>query len=318
MTDKKISELPSITGADVNDANDVLPIVDTSVATTKKITRAELFKNVNSLNVDGTITGNGLIVDNANNIQINRGGASSAKIFWDRGGTQDASIELDADEDLSISVDDAGLGGNSLKLINNGKQGFLLSDGGDISFYEDTGTTPQFYWDASAEALGIGTTSPSQALDVVGDIEVSGGIYLGGTGSANLLDDYEEGTWTVEAYDAPTGGNVSATTSTGDYTKVGRIVTASVALNNIDTTGMTAGNFLYLTLPFASGIQTVGTVRLYANVDDATVSLAVFAAASATRVLINESRDDAAIGNVTIGDLTSGTSDVAFTISYQV
>jgi hypothetical protein len=32
---------------------------------------------------------------------------------------------------------------------------------GDISFYEDTGTTPKFFWDASAESLGIGTTSPS-------------------------------------------------------------------------------------------------------------------------------------------------------------
>ena len=37
---------------------------------------------------------------------------------------------------------------------------------GDISFYEDTGTTPKFFWDASAESLGIGTTSPSTTLDV--------------------------------------------------------------------------------------------------------------------------------------------------------
>jgi len=35
-----------------------------------------------------------------------------------------------------------------------------ITSGGDISFYEDTGTTPKFFWDASAEALGIGTTSP--------------------------------------------------------------------------------------------------------------------------------------------------------------
>lgn len=58
MTDKKISELTSITGADVSDANDVLPIVDTSVATTKKITRAELFKSVSSVDINGgTIDG---------------------------------------------------------------------------------------------------------------------------------------------------------------------------------------------------------------------------------------------------------------------
>jgi hypothetical protein len=37
---------------------------------------------------------------------------------------------------------------------------------GDISFYEDTGTTAKLFWDASTESLGIGTTSPSQKLDI--------------------------------------------------------------------------------------------------------------------------------------------------------
>jgi hypothetical protein len=32
-----------------------------------------------------------------------------------------------------------------------------LGTDGDISFYEDTGTTPKLFWDASAESLGIGT-----------------------------------------------------------------------------------------------------------------------------------------------------------------
>ena len=41
-----------------------------------------------------------------------------------------------------------------------------IDGGGDISFYEDTGTTAKFFWDASAESLGIGTTSPGRALDV--------------------------------------------------------------------------------------------------------------------------------------------------------
>ena len=30
------------------------------------------------------------------------------------------------------------------------------------------------------------------------DLYLSGGVYLGGTGSANQLDDYEEGTWTPQ------------------------------------------------------------------------------------------------------------------------
>ena len=34
----------------------------------------------------------------------------------------------------------------------------LFGSNGDISFYEDTGTTPKLFWDASAEGLSLGTT----------------------------------------------------------------------------------------------------------------------------------------------------------------
>ena len=41
-----------------------------------------------------------------------------------------------------------------------------FNNNGDISFYEDTGTTQALFWDASAESLGIGTTSPSRTLHI--------------------------------------------------------------------------------------------------------------------------------------------------------
>jgi hypothetical protein len=50
------------------------------------------------------------------------------------------------------------------------------------------------------------------------DLYLSGGVYLGGTGSANLLDDYEEGTWT------PTLNSGSFSSVTATYTKVGSLV----------------------------------------------------------------------------------------------
>ena len=118
------------------------------------------------IDVTGTVTSDGLIVDGNNDIQLNRDGASSAKIFWNRSGTTDAKIELEASENLVMSVDDAGLSGKSLILKNNNKQGFMLSDGGDISFYNTAGTSQALFWDASAESLGIGTTSPSHDLTI--------------------------------------------------------------------------------------------------------------------------------------------------------
>ena len=62
-------------------------------------------------------------------------------------------------------------GNNTATLIGYDFAGTFIpsakfNNNGDISFYEDTGTTPKFFWDASAESLGIGNTSPNQLLEV--------------------------------------------------------------------------------------------------------------------------------------------------------
>tara|TARA_R110002074_G_scaffold43081_4_gene112711 strand:- start:5867 stop:8608 length:2742 start_codon:yes stop_codon:yes gene_type:complete len=49
---------------------------------------------------------------------------------------------------------------------DGGKQALRVDGLGDVAFYEDTGTTAKFFWDASAEYLGIGTSSPSRPLTV--------------------------------------------------------------------------------------------------------------------------------------------------------
>ena len=58
------------------------------------------------------------------------------------------------------------------------------------------------------------------------DITLSGGAYIGGTGSANYLDDYEEGTWTPVF--GSTGGGVTSdavySVQNGAYTKIGNRV----------------------------------------------------------------------------------------------
>ena len=56
------------------------------------------------------------------------------------------------------------------------------------------------------------------------DIYLGGGVYVGGTGSANHLDDYEEGTWTPALFGSSTAGSFSATSATGSYVKIGRFV----------------------------------------------------------------------------------------------
>ena len=54
------------------------------------------------------------------------------------------------------------------------------------------------------------------------------------------------GTWTASIYDAASGGNVSSTTDTAQYSKIGNMVWVNIKFSNIDITGMTSGNNFYI------------------------------------------------------------------------
>jgi len=86
------------------------------------------------------------------------------------------------------------------------------------------------------------------------DATLSGGVYVGGTGSANYLDDYEEGTFTP-AY-TPNSGSFSTITYSsqgGSYVKVGNVVHIQLRLRTSDLVVGTASQYLQITgLPFTS------------------------------------------------------------------
>jgi hypothetical protein len=137
-----------------------------------------------------------------------------------------------------------------LTLVN------LTDDGGIINFYKSTSAVGSIGVDASNNMFFESTASSHTGLTFPDnvivprkdgsnsdagvdlgasgvrfkDLYLSGGAYLGGTGSANNLDDYEEGTWT------PASGTTGVTfygTPSGTYTKIGNLVyfTASFKCN---------------------------------------------------------------------------------------
>jgi len=87
-----------------------------------------------------------------------------------------------------------------------------------------------------------------------GLITSTDGIALGGTDANNKLDYYEEGTWTPVMKDALTGGNTAtAQAIAGSYTRIGNQCTLLLRVINLDPSGMTGANDLYVTgLPFAA------------------------------------------------------------------
>ena len=88
-----------------------------------------------------------------------------------------------------------------------------------------------------------------------GNLWLSGGVHLGGTGAANKLDDYEEGTFTPGILNGWGILNPTYSTNAGVYTKVGNIV--HVAFRITLSGGTTNTNGLKLTgLPFTVGATT--------------------------------------------------------------
>ena len=84
-------------------------------------------------------------------------------------------------------------------------------------------------------------------ITTAGNIQVGGDIRIGGTGSANAFSDYEEGTWTYTA-----GSNITLTSSTGKYTKVGNLVTAIASIAGV---AFTSGDECVIGgLPFAPAV----------------------------------------------------------------
>ncbi len=155
---------------------------------------------------------------------------------------------LSSDGDIVQFYKDGAIVGNIFSSggiqmgIGDGDTGLLFGDNIDAIMPWSTSNSQR---DAATD-LGRGTTRFK-------DLYLSGGVYIGGTGAANLLDDYEEGTYTVQLFDASSGGNASSSSVTGRYTKIGNQVTVRFdSLNNISTAGMTGTGSLHFSLPFSA------------------------------------------------------------------
>tara|TARA_R110000851_G_scaffold73355_1_gene161805 strand:- start:1631 stop:2608 length:978 start_codon:yes stop_codon:yes gene_type:complete len=78
-----------------------------------------------------------------------------------------------------------------------------------------------------------------------------------GTGTSELLSDYEQGNWTP-TYAADGGGpTVTYSTQTGTYTKIGRVVTITCSIT-INTVSGGSGTLRIYGLPFNNGTNTSG------------------------------------------------------------
>jgi hypothetical protein len=117
----------------------------------------KLATTATGIDVTGTVTADGLTIDGGNTLRLD---AASTTDFFTiiQGGTQ-AVLTADSPDgagNMLFKTAAAGVDTDRMQIASNG----------DISFYEDTGTTAKFFWDASAESLGIGTTTTTSTLNI--------------------------------------------------------------------------------------------------------------------------------------------------------
>ena len=95
--------------------------------------------------------------------------------------------------------------------------------------------------------LGLGTLDDNITFSTAGK-----GLHLGVTSatSSNLLDDYEQGTFTPIYTAVSSGGSVAYSYQTGTYTKIGRLCRFWFDFNITSASGM-SGN-PQINLPFTS------------------------------------------------------------------
>ena len=116
------------------------------------------------------------------------------------------------------------------------------------------------------------------------------------TGTSELLADYEEGTWTPNQGSGLTV--VGTFSSSGTYTKVGRIVFVTGVFNGSTSVAIPAADIICTNLPFTTAVRSLGALNTGTIVQPGTVTL--FS------------------GTSIYGSATAAASSIYFSLSYSV
>ena len=165
----------------------------TAAGTLSYADSAKLVTSATGVDITGTLTADDITLSDADTPTITLTDTTNTLTTFLQSGNSTAILGTSTAHDIRFQA--------------NSNDAIRIANGGDISFYEDTGTTPKFFWDASAESLGIGTSSPSTTLEVKGadnsdtTLTVTGGTTegLGSNAKIKLVPDGTAGVGVINA-----------------------------------------------------------------------------------------------------------------------
>jgi len=119
---------------------------------------AKLATTATGIDVTGTVTADGLTVDKEGTDHLKITDTSSSNALTVGIGNTVGTVAIDPTDSVASSKLDFSIDGNTA---------IRIAEGGDISFYEDTGTTAKLTWSAADESLQIGTVLPQTVSGLV-------------------------------------------------------------------------------------------------------------------------------------------------------
>ncbi len=293
------------------------------------ITNADL---AGDIDVDGTANLDVVDIDGA---LTQDGGA----VFNEDSADVDFRVESNGDANM-LFID----GGNDRLLVRksdptNADQAFHLGAGGDDHKMILQGNSVQRIGlqNGTSSRVFLGAAADNhfrlskQDASVLLDVNSSGNIILGQSGAgihlgvtsataSNLLDDYEEGTWTPVLGATSIDPTVSYTANrSGSYIKVGDVVHVMGRVNTSSVSGG-SGTVLIRGLPFATSAErNAGALGYISQVSNSSgyTQFGLNPDASASTIRIVQSGSGVGGATVAIGVVGNG-FDLTFSHTYKV
>ena len=185
---------------------------------------------------------------------------------------------------------------NSLRLFGNSASGLTVGATGDVT-------------------VGAGNVVMGTSGKGIDFSAVTGGT---GTATANVLNDYEEGTWTIGLTFG--GGSTGITTSanTGRYTKIGRQVTV-IGYLALTSKGSSTGAANITGLPFtsANSLDSISASCLRFNVVSYTGTIQGVQPINTTKIELDNISEAGAVTSLTDANF-SNTSSIMISSTYFV
>ena len=189
-------------------------------------------------------------------------GALSCGAFTSNGIDDNAdatAMTISSDEDVMIGTTDESSGAKFIVgSTDDDKRAFIQGSNQFRLGLKNGSNNHVWLGSGGADNFRVSNSSGSTLFELnsSGNIVLpssNAGIHLGVTSAtaSNLLDDYEEGTFTATMTGSTSNPNSTIQDTSAYYTKIGRQVWIVVNFINVDTTGA-SGSVIITGLPFAS------------------------------------------------------------------